>query len=257
MLSQRRSSGRAGVIEGGEVGLGDHGLWITSAIDRRQLRGIEGGMDAIVDHLLLQPHPAARPDAIAGVTCGVSWGGAGEWVFDFIVSEPPEALRLPAVVPAARADDLWRTTCFELFLRRPGEDAYMEFNFSPSGEWSAWAFDGYRDGRRNLEIASPIITTADPARFAMAVMDRMLALGLDAESARRLADVSGPTPEPAGPFALSVAFQDPAFATRGPWVAGLSAVIEERHGPKSYWALAHASDKPDFHHPDSFVLELP
>ena len=45
-----------------------------------------------------------------------------------------------------------------------------------------------------------------------------------------------------------------------PWRLGLSAVIEEQ-GPddthvKSYWALAHFADKPDFHHPGAFTLEL-
>lgn len=214
-------------------------------------------MGAFLDHLQLQPHPAARPDAVAAVTCGVSWGGPGEWVLDFIVGEPAAALRLPLAVPAARVDDLWRTTCFELFLRRAGEEAYIEFNFSPSGEWSAWTFEGYREGRRNLEIAPPIITTADPVRLAMATMDRMLALGIDPDAARRLAEVPGPAPDPASPFVLSVALNDPAFATPGPWLASLSAVIEEPHGTKSYWALAHRSDKPDFHDPDSFVLELP
>lgn len=38
---------------------------------------------------------------------------------------------------------------------------------------------------------------------------------------------------------------------------GLSAVIEEMDGTKSYWALAHPAGKPDFHHPDCFTLELP
>jgi hypothetical protein len=38
---------------------------------------------------------------------------------------------------------------------------------------------------------------------------------------------------------------------------GLSAVIEAVDGAMSYWALAHPSAKPDFHHPDSFVLDLP
>ena len=40
---------------------------------------------------------------------------------------------------------------------------------------------------------------------------------------------------------------------RGP---EFTAVIEEADGTKSYWALAHPSDKPDFHHPDSFALDL-
>ncbi len=39
---------------------------------------------------------------------------------------------------------------------------------------------------------------------------------------------------------------------------GLSAVIEETDGTKSYWALAHpAEGPPDFHHPDCFALTLP
>jgi hypothetical protein len=34
-------------------------------------------------------------------------------------------------------------------------------------------------------------------------------------------------------------------------------VIEETSGGKSYWALAHPPGKPDFHHADGFVYELP
>lgn len=41
------------------------------------------------------------------------------------------------------------------------------------------------------------------------------------------------------------------------WRLGLSAVIEEGSGCVSYWALAHPSAKPDFHHPGSFILTLP
>jgi len=37
---------------------------------------------------------------------------------------------------------------------------------------------------------------------------------------------------------------------------GLSAVLEETNGRKSYWALAHPPGKVDFHHADCFALEL-
>jgi len=37
---------------------------------------------------------------------------------------------------------------------------------------------------------------------------------------------------------------------------GLSAVIEEKSGRRSYWALAHPSGKADFHNSDCFTLEL-
>jgi hypothetical protein len=38
---------------------------------------------------------------------------------------------------------------------------------------------------------------------------------------------------------------------------GLSAVVKETSGRQSYWALAHPSGKPDFHHSDCFALEVP
>ena len=37
---------------------------------------------------------------------------------------------------------------------------------------------------------------------------------------------------------------------------GLSAVIEEEGGTKSYWALAHHERGPDFHHDACFVARL-
>jgi hypothetical protein len=40
------------------------------------------------------------------------------------------------------------------------------------------------------------------------------------------------------------------------WRLGLSAVIEETSGRRSYWALAHPPGKADFHHSDCFAHEL-
>jgi hypothetical protein len=40
------------------------------------------------------------------------------------------------------------------------------------------------------------------------------------------------------------------------WRLGLSAVIEETNGRKSYWALTHPPGQPDFHHSDCFAAEL-
>ncbi|MEC7162327.1 MAG: hypothetical protein VXW57_11020, partial [Pseudomonadota bacterium] len=37
---------------------------------------------------------------------------------------------------------------------------------------------------------------------------------------------------------------------------GLSCVIEETGGRKSYWALAHGGDAPDFHDPACFTARL-
>ena len=209
--------------------------------------------------LPLTPHPDTPPNAIGSVVCSVSWQGPGNWCFDYIVAEPPEALRLPAAVTPARADGLWQRTCFELFLRRPGHAGYWEFNFSPSGEWAAYRFDDYRAGMEELPVESPRITSTDPAQFATGMTAHLTALGIDAETAKMMAgmDVGGVGYAPASQYALNACLDDPALGGPGEWLAAITAVIEEADGTKSYWALRHPAGKPDFHHPDCLALELP
>jgi hypothetical protein len=127
------------------------------------------------------------------------------------------ALELPLPKQPGRCDGLWNRTCFEAFI---GGALYSEFNFSPSSEWAAYDFSGYREGMR--------------AR----VIERDPRIGLDASESH---------------FALEALF-DPADLAGN---LALSAVIEEVDGTKSYWALAHPPGKPDFHHPACFAATLP
>jgi len=127
---------------------------------------------------------------------------------------------LPPPALSERADGLWRTTCFELFLKRAGASSYAEYNFSPSTRWAAYWFDGYREGMRAMPCAAPPIVERGE--------------GFVTRAAVHLGD------SPAGAL-----------------LVGLSAVIEEKDGTKSYWALAHPPGKPDFHDPACFALELP
>lgn len=136
---------------------------------------------------------------------------------------PGAALAVPERVSPRRADGLWQRTCCELFLKPEGGDAYFEFNLSPSGQWAAYAFDGYRAGMRDLAL--PV----DPH------------IELERQG---------------GSFVLE-ADVDLAAIPVGRLEANLSAVIEEADGTRSYWALRHPPGKPDFHHPDCFALELP
>ncbi|MCM8729984.1 DOMON-like domain-containing protein [Hephaestia sp. GCM10023244] len=127
-------------------------------------------------------------------------------------------LVVPAATAPERADALWRTTCFELFLKPADEAGYVEFNFSPSTCWAAYRFDAHRDGMRDLE------------RAAAPKIDRF-ADGVDVAC-----DLGG--------------------VASGPLLMGLTAVIEEEGGHTSYWALAHPDGPPDFHDPDCFVARL-
>lgn len=132
-------------------------------------------------------------------------------------------LRLPAKsLEGGPTDGLWRHTCFEAFVRKARAQAYCEFNFSPSSQWAAYQFDSCRAGMAPLVTRRPIITTG----------------------------------EGAGTYWLNATVLLPGMAET-PLDVALATVIEEGDGALSYWALAHPSAKPDFHHPDSFTLELP
>jgi hypothetical protein len=138
----------------------------------------------------------------------------------FGIGAPAGRFVLPEPAEPERAEDLWQTTCFEAFLRADGEDAYREWNFAPSGDWAAYEFISHREGRTDAEIAPPYIR----------IEDNLTWWGLGATIAVDAATT---------------------------WQLGLSAILEEKDGTKSYWALAHPDgDKPDFHDPVCFAARL-
>ena len=138
-------------------------------------------------------------------------------------------LRLPAAAEPGPADGLWQHTCFEAFVARPGEPAYLEFNFSPSGQWAAYRFRSER--------------VRDPAAEA----DRAPARPLIAcSSAPGLLLLQAWLP-----------LQNlPAVQPGQPLLWGLTAVLEDVAGRLSYWALHHPGPRPDFHHSAGRTLAL-
>lgn len=133
------------------------------------------------------------------------------------------ALVVPGFAGKGRADGLWQTTCFELFVRAPDGEAYAEFNLSPSERWAAYDFAGYRSGMAERPMPRDPVCTLRRGQ-GLAIFDAAIPLlGLPARPSRY----------------------------------SLTAVIEEQGGVKSYWAMAHAEGKPDFHHPACFAATLP
>ena len=178
----------------------------------------------------LVSHPAFPATAPFEVEAALS----GD-TLQFVVRGAVDRLLIPPPAPPTRTDELWRHCCFELFVLGEGE-GYTEFNFSPSGEWAAYAFDGYRAGMRNAETEPPVIRVEhDAERLAISV--------------------TLPPFAPSWSKGVSVARASTSSGrTAG---VGVSAILEETDGTKSYWALRHPPGPPDVHHPDCFALELP
>jgi hypothetical protein len=149
----------------------------------------------------------------------------GRLALRFAVTGDIADLAIPELANPGRAHELWKHTCFEVFMRTEQGEGYYEFNFSPTGQWAAYHFAGYRFGRTDIAGAS------DPGIGTRAISDRFeIRASIDLDRIPELA---------------------------GPWMVGLSIILEQSNGNKSFWALRHPPGKPDFHHADCFALRLP
>lgn len=167
----------------------------------------------------LVPHPDHPPRGIKGIDVRWLETRKGVFVLRWVI-QGVEALAVPGFAGKGRGDDLWQTTCGELFLKDRDGPGYREFNFSPSERWAAYRFENYREGRTDEDIPPPEVSS-EGGQFL---------------------------------FVLT-ALLDPALLA-GSELAGISAVIEEKDGTKSFWAITHAPGAPDFHNPACFALPL-
>jgi hypothetical protein len=173
-------------------------------------------------------HPETPSDAVHGISARVCRKPGSSLAVSYVIEGDLDRMRVPAPRAPGIAGRLWQHTCCELFIGCKGMQAYHEFNFSPSGEWAAYAFGSYR-ALRNDES-----TSAAPAPH---VTVRAMPGKLELDALIRL---GGLPALPAG-SALSL---------------GISAVTENDQGALAYWALRHPPGKPDFHHAAAFALEL-
>ena len=123
-----------------------------------------------------------------------------------------------------RKDELWKTTCFEAFFAEAVHPWYWEANLSPSLDWQLYHFRTYREGGK-------------PESRIQAVRGERL-------------------PENSAGFGFLMTLDSSGlFSSKASIDVGITAVIETQDGKQSFWALAHAGSKPDFHLRKSFVLQ--
>ena len=177
-------------------------------------------------NLSLVCHTASPTSAVRSIEAEISTASDGALRLQYLLEGELEQLAIPAGVSPVRADELWRHTCFEAFIAGSSSPAYCEFNFSPSTQWAAYGFTRYRQEMTPLECGSslPVGVRCSNGRLELeASLSHMALRALSGDGDIRLA---------------------------------LAAIIKEKQGRLSYWALAHPSSSPDFHHPGSFALHL-
>ncbi len=136
-----------------------------------------------------------------------------------------EDILLPELTAApVRRDQLWRQTCFELFIAPAGSPQYWEVNLSPSGDWNVYTFAAYRERMREEQAvtALPCRTERQPGLLTLEFIFPLASL-IAPEQTAELA---------------------------------VSAVIQDKRGQLHYWALRHCGPQPDFHRRESFCLSL-
>ena len=178
-----------------------------------------------VDRMNLLRHADSLTDSVRAIDVALDWSEPPVLRLRYSIVGDMSRLRIPRPSSSGRQDGLWKHTCFEAFVKGPAE-AYYEFNFSLSRQWAAFRFDAYRQTMAQLNLSSPPVVDVEPLQGGFTLEAVVDLKGLD--------------------------HADPGSQKR----LGLAAVIEQRNGSLSYWALHHPPGKSDFHHPDGFVLAL-
>ena len=181
---------------------------------------------SIPSRAMLTCHPETYTTAVEEIEARAGWTEDNALDFAYSLKGDLLRLRIPLLQPSLRADRLWQHTCFEAFVAVDDKPEYYEFNFATSGQWAAYRFHSYREGISLAhEIAAPEITV------------RSRADGLDLHATVSLDTL-------------------PITQSGARLKLALSAVMEDKNGMLSYWALRHPPGKPDFHHRDAFALDL-
>ncbi|MEP3051348.1 MAG: hypothetical protein ABJP48_09615 [Erythrobacter sp.] len=157
----------------------------------------------------LMLHPSCELGPIQAITAEIAPSSQGCEV-EFRLTGEIGDIKVPDHKPPARTDDLWKTTCFEIFWQPIGGTYYREFNLSPSSRWAAYDFDGFREGMRDAPVDAIALSCSHNERE----------LVLKASIAAELTD---------------------------PAQVALNAIVEHHDRSLQFWALAFAPGKPEFH----------
>lgn len=170
-------------------------------------------------------HTGTPSNASQNISVSLDFLAEGSLRLSYKLTGDLTQILIPKAQNSTAVDGLWQNTCFELFIAVKGEANYHEFNFSPSGQWAAYAFSDYRVISEWTLSQKPTITFVQTKEYL-----NLVAI-------------------------IPVNDLDQIIAGK-PIELGITAVIEANDGSHSYWALHHPLTHPDFHHREGFILSL-
>lgn len=123
-----------------------------------------------------------------------------------------------------RRDNLWQSSCFELFIAEAGHTNYWELNLSPNGDWNVYRLESYRTGLTpELEIT----------RLPHRIQHHLGSTGREQLEVKLSLELAG------------------AIDAQAELELSATTVLEHQRLGCSYWAWLHTGKEPDFHRRDS------
>ena len=114
---------------------------------------------------VVELHPCTPPAPVK-VQAELSIGPV--WRLRFLLMDPEglviDSLKAGRWDSWGRADELWKTTCFEAFWSLPGSRRYWELNLSPARrQWNLYAFESYREPQppsrsKDFDLSDIVVT---------------------------------------------------------------------------------------------------
>lgn len=141
-------------------------------------------------------------------------------LLSFLLKGEVDAYVMHEKLTLQRADELWRKSCFELFLADSTQEGYYELNFSPSLAWNFYYLSGYRAEVQEVE-------TLQEPKIEIHQKEGLFEICFELEL---------------GEFSLE---QFDCY--------NVATILLTQENERTFWSTKHLSTVPDFHHRENFL----
>ncbi len=150
---------------------------------------------------------------------------------NYLLNDPNRVVKLPPISAQPQfKDGLYHSTCFELFVSCG--KTYLEWNFSPSLDWSVFGFDSYRSR-----------VDADWSRIPL-------------PSVKLLSSQISDKTQLQAKVELPQTFYNVIGVRSTEDLSASITSVLDLGDRLAYMAIKHCGAKPDFHLSESFVVKL-